>query len=63
MVVEVAGKCINRGAGYELEIPCKCHVIGQEKAVAWVSKKVNLIIKGHEYVVIICLDEKEKEKQ
>ena len=60
MEVEVTGKYVNRGAGYKLEIPCKCHVSGQEKAVAWVSKKVNLIIKEHECVVNICLDGKEK---
>ena len=58
MEVEVTGKYVNRGAGYKLEIPCKCHVSGQEKAVAWVSKKVNLIIKEHECVVNRCLDEK-----
>ena len=51
MEVEVTGKYVNRGAGYGLEISCKYHASGQEKAVAWVSKKVNLIIKEHECVV------------
>ena len=60
MKVEVTGKCVNRGAGYGLEIPCKYHVSGQEKAVTWVSKKVNMIIKEHECVVNRCLDEKKK---
>ena len=44
MAVEVTGKYVKRGAGYGLEIPCKYHFSGQEKAMAWVSKKVNLII-------------------
>ena len=44
MEVEVIGKYVNRGAGYGLEIPFKYHVSGQGKAVAWVSKKVNLTI-------------------
>ena len=30
MEVEVAGKYVNRGTGYGLEIPCKYHVSGQE---------------------------------
>ena len=47
----MTGKYVNRGAGYRLEIPYKYHVSGQEKAVAWASKKVNLIIKEHECVV------------
>ena len=58
--VDVTGKYVNRGAGYGLEIPCIYHVSGQDKAVAWVSKKVNLIIKEHECVVNKCLDEKKK---
>ena len=33
MEVEVTGKYVNRGAGYGLEILCKYHVCGQEKAV------------------------------
>ena len=51
MEVEVTGKYVKRGPGCRLEIPCKYHVSGQEKAAAWVSKKVNLIIKEHECVV------------
>ena len=34
MEIEVTGKYVNREAGYGLEIPCKYHVSGQEKAVA-----------------------------
>ena len=58
MEAEVTGKYVNREAGYRLEISYKYHVSGQEKAVAWVSKKVNLIIKEHERVVNRYLDEK-----
>ena len=58
MEVEVTGMYVNRGAGCGLEIPLKYHVSGQEKVVAWVSKKVNLIIKEHECVVNKYLDEK-----
>ena len=46
-----------------MEIPFKYHVSVQEKAVAWVSKKVNLIIKEHKCVVNRCLDEKKNQKQ
>ena len=60
MEIEVTGKYANRGAGYRLETPCKYHICGQEKAVAWVSKKVNLIINEHKCVVNRCLDEKKK---
>ena len=51
MEVEVTGKYVKQGPGCRLEIPCKYHVSGQEKPAAWVSKKVNLIIKEHECVV------------
>ena len=44
-VEKTAGEYVNQGVGYGLETPCKYHVSGQEKAVVWVSKKVNLIIK------------------
>ena len=60
MEVEVTGKYVNWGIGYELEIPCKYLVGGQEKGVAWVSNKINLIIKEHECVVNRCFDEKKK---
>ena len=58
MEVEVTGKCVKRGAGYGLEIPRKYHVNDQGKAVAWVSKKANLIIKEYECVENRCLDGK-----
>ena len=58
--VEVTGKYVNRGGGYGLEIPCKYHDSGQEKALPWVSKEVNLIIKIHECVINRCLDENKK---
>ena len=60
MEIEMTGKYVKRGAGGGLEIPCKYHVSGQEKSVAWVSKKVNLVIKEHECAVNRCLDEKKK---
>ena len=60
MEIEATGKYVNREAGYGLEIPCKYHVSGQEKAVAWESKKINLIIQEHECVANRCLDEKKK---
>ena len=58
MEVELTGKFTNRGAGYRLEIPCKYHASGREIVVAWVGKKVNLIIKKHGCVVTRCLDQK-----
>ena len=60
MEVEGTGKYVNRGAGHGLEIPYKYHVSGQKKGVAWVSKKVSLIIKDHECVVNRCLEEEKK---
>ena len=62
MEVKVTAKHVNRGAGYGLEISCKYHICGREKAVTWVSNKVNLIIKEHECVVNRCLDEKKNSK-
>ena len=58
MEVEMTGKCVKRGAGYELEIPRKYHVNDQGKAVAWVTKKANLIIREYECVENRCLDKK-----
>ena len=58
MEVEMTGKCVKRGAGYGLEIPCKYHVNDQGKAVPWVTKKANLIIREYECVENRCLDEK-----
>ena len=58
MEVEMTGKCVKRGAGYGLEIPRKYHVNDQGKAVAWVTKKANLIIREYECVENRCLDEK-----
>ena len=58
MEVEVTGKCVKRGAGYGLEIPRKYHVNDQGKAVAWVTKKANLIIREYECVENRCLDKK-----
>ena len=60
MEVELTGKYVNRGGGYGLEIPCKYHDSGPEKAMPWVSKEVNLIIKKHECVINRCLDENKK---
>ena len=58
MEVEVTGKYVNWGIGYELEIPCKYLVTDQEKGVAWVWNRIHLIIKKHECVVNRCFDEK-----
>ena len=58
MEVEMTGKCVKRGAGYGLEIPRKYHVNDQGKAVAWVTKKANLIIRENECVENRCLDKK-----
>ena len=58
MEVEMTGKCVKRGAGYGLEIPRKYHVNDQGKAVAWVTKKANLIIREYECVENRCLDKK-----
>ena len=58
MEVEMTGKCVKRGAGYGLEIPRKYHVNDQGEAVAWVTKKANLIIREYECVENRCLDEK-----
>ena len=60
MEVEVTGKYVNWEVGYGLGIPCKYHVSSQEKAMIWLSKKINLIITEHECVVNRCLDEKKK---
>ena len=60
MEVEVTGKYVNQGAGYGLKIQCKYQISVQEKALAWVSKKVNLIIKEHECVANTFLDQKKK---
>ena len=54
----MTGKCVKRGAGYGLEIPRKYHVNDQGKAVAWVTKKANLIIRENECVENRCLDKK-----
>ena len=35
----VAGKRVNRGAGYGLEIPVIYELVGAEKAVEWGQKK------------------------
>ena len=41
--IEVAGKRINRGAGYGLEIPAKFHFHGLENAIRWIKTKIDKI--------------------
>ena len=41
---KVTGKRINRGGGYGLEVPCKYRILGQEKAVDWIKRKVTTFI-------------------
>ena len=60
---EVTGKYVNRGAGYGLELPCIYHITGQEKAVLWLSHKIDSIMKKHEVLVNRCLDKEKKEKK
>ena len=59
MEVKLTGKYVNL-SGYGLELPWEYHLGGPENAVAWVSNKVNLIIKEHECAVNRCLDKKKK---
>ena len=54
---KVTGKYVNRGVGYGLEVPCVYNVVtGQEKAVTWLSRKINQITREHESLVNRCLD-------
>ena len=45
MCGKVRGKCVNRGAGYGVEIPEEYAFIGLQKAVEWVQKTVKKILK------------------
>ena len=57
---KVTGKRINRGGGYGLEVPCKCRISGQEKAVDWVKRKVTTFLQEHSLAVNKCLGKKYK---
>ena len=52
----MTGKYVNRGNG--LEGSSVYHVSGQEKAVAWLSRKINEVTREHESIVNRCLDRK-----
>ena len=49
MQPKVKGKRVNRGEG--LEVSCNYCLIGQEKAIEWVKKKIAVILKEHRAVV------------
>ena len=36
----IRGKRVNRGRGYELEIPCKFHFTGDEFSINWLKEKL-----------------------
>ena len=40
----VIEKCVNRGAGYGLEIPVKFKFLGQAKAIQWAGNAVKKVI-------------------
>ena len=46
-----------------MERPCIYHITGQEKAVFWLSHKIDSIMKKHEVIVNRCLDKEKKEKK
>ena len=47
----MTGKIINRGEGYGLEVPCKCHISGQEKAVGWIKRKETTFLQEQSFAV------------
>ena len=53
--VEVLGKSVNRGSGYELEIPVKYRYYGQEKLIQWSAKKLGAVKKELECKISKCL--------
>ena len=42
----VIEKCVNRGAGYGLEIPVKFKFLGQAKAIQWAGNAVKKVIQN-----------------
>ena len=53
-------KRINQGGGYGLEVPCKYHISGQEKAVNWIKRKATTFQQEHSLAVNKCLGKKYK---
>ena len=41
--VYVKGKRINRGVGYELEIPARYVFYGNEKAIGWAKRTLDVV--------------------
>ena len=52
---KVTGKRINRGGWYGLEVPCKYHISGQEKAANWIKRKATTFLHEHSLAVNMCL--------
>ena len=57
---KVTGKRTNRGGGYGLEVPCKYHISGQEKAVDWMKRKATTFLQEHSLAVNKCSGKKYK---
>ena len=55
---KVTGKRINGGGGYGLELPCKYHILGQEKAVDWIKRKATTFLQEHLLAINKCLGKK-----
>ena len=41
LIFKVAGKRVNRDAGYGLEISATCTCIGPEKSITWIQRKIS----------------------
>ena len=52
---KVTGKCVNRGAGYGLEIPVQCRFVGAEKAVEWAKKNIKKVFENINKKVNKCV--------
>ena len=48
---EVTGKQVNRGGGYDLEVPWNYCLAGQKKTLKWFKKNMTVILKEHTAVV------------
>ena len=57
---KVTGRRINPGGGYGLEVPCKCRISGQEKAVDCIKRKATTFLQEHSFAVNKCLGKKYK---
>ena len=56
----MTSKRINRGGGYELEVPCKYRISEQEKAVDWIKRKATTFLQENSPAVHKCLGKKYK---